>query len=194
MQLCMAEGITVVLVNCESLYESLYDLLNQVPLSFSLRTRVRAAYLALRLWFSYARFSSMRAQFLPVAQFVLCFSRSTTRSTVGSCTCVWPLAPGNSSPHLCHARCAPSWCLLLASRSRSAACPIPPADPSASFVFRCTRAARVCARSTAASASWSWWRSTTRTTAWRRRCSTASRSRCVKFWSLPFGACHPCYS
>lgn len=29
-KLCMAEGITVVLVHCESLYESLYDLLNQV--------------------------------------------------------------------------------------------------------------------------------------------------------------------
>ena len=28
-KLCMAEGITVVLVNCESLFESLYDLLNQ---------------------------------------------------------------------------------------------------------------------------------------------------------------------
>jgi hypothetical protein len=28
-KLCMAEGITVVLVHCESLYESLYDLLNQ---------------------------------------------------------------------------------------------------------------------------------------------------------------------
>ena len=29
LQLCMAQGIPVVLVHCESLFESLYDLLNQ---------------------------------------------------------------------------------------------------------------------------------------------------------------------
>ena len=41
---CMAEGITVVLVHCESLYESLYDLLNQHYTSYGGQLYVRLAF------------------------------------------------------------------------------------------------------------------------------------------------------
>lgn len=43
-KLCMAEGITVVLVHCESLYESLYDLLNQHYVEYGGQTYVRLAF------------------------------------------------------------------------------------------------------------------------------------------------------
>jgi len=43
-KLCMAEGITVVLVHCESLYESLYDLLNQHYVEYSGQIYVRLAF------------------------------------------------------------------------------------------------------------------------------------------------------
>ena len=43
-KLCMAEGITVVLVHCESLYESLYDLLNQHYSSYGGQMYVRLAF------------------------------------------------------------------------------------------------------------------------------------------------------
>ena len=43
-KLCMAEGITVVLVHCESLYESLYDLLNQHYTSVGSELYVRLAF------------------------------------------------------------------------------------------------------------------------------------------------------
>lgn len=41
---CMAEGITVVLVNCEALYESLYDLLNQHYVEYGGKIYVRIAF------------------------------------------------------------------------------------------------------------------------------------------------------
>jgi hypothetical protein len=40
----MAEGITVILVHCESLYESLYDLLNQHYVEYGGQTYVRLAF------------------------------------------------------------------------------------------------------------------------------------------------------
>jgi hypothetical protein len=43
-KLCMAEGITVVLVHCESLYESLYDLLNQHYTEYGGQLYVRLAF------------------------------------------------------------------------------------------------------------------------------------------------------
>lgn len=43
-KLCMAEGITTVLVHCESLYESLYDLLNQHYVSYGGQIYVRLAF------------------------------------------------------------------------------------------------------------------------------------------------------
>jgi hypothetical protein len=43
-KLCMSEGITVVLVHCESLYESLYDLLNQHYVEYGGQTYVRLAF------------------------------------------------------------------------------------------------------------------------------------------------------
>lgn len=43
-KLCMAEGITVVLVHCESLYESLYDLLNQHYCEYGGQMYVRLAF------------------------------------------------------------------------------------------------------------------------------------------------------
>lgn len=41
---CMAEGITIVLVHCEALYESLYDLLNQHYVEYGGQTYVRIAF------------------------------------------------------------------------------------------------------------------------------------------------------
>lgn len=43
-KLCMAEGITTVLVHCESLYESLYDLLNQHYVEYGGQIYVRLAF------------------------------------------------------------------------------------------------------------------------------------------------------
>ena len=43
-KLCMAEGITVVLVHCDSLYESLYDLLNQHYTEYGGQLYVRLAF------------------------------------------------------------------------------------------------------------------------------------------------------
>ena len=43
-KLCMAQGRTVVLVNCEALYESLYDLLNQHYTEFGSKLYVRLAF------------------------------------------------------------------------------------------------------------------------------------------------------
>jgi hypothetical protein len=43
-KLCMAEGVNVILVNCESLYESLYDLLNQHYSDYAGQRYVRLAF------------------------------------------------------------------------------------------------------------------------------------------------------
>jgi E3 ubiquitin-protein ligase RNF213 len=43
-KLCMAEGITVVLIHCENLYESLYDLLNQHYCEYGGQLYVRLAF------------------------------------------------------------------------------------------------------------------------------------------------------
>jgi hypothetical protein len=43
-KLCMAEGVTVILVHCEALYESLYDLLNQHYVEYGGQIYVRLAF------------------------------------------------------------------------------------------------------------------------------------------------------
>ncbi len=55
---CMASGKTVILVHCESLYESLYDLLNQHYISYGAQRFVRLAF------GTHSRFSSFVTFFL----------------------------------------------------------------------------------------------------------------------------------